>query len=48
MMDRGSDKGLEGLGEVMMEKIKEVEEKWEKGWLGIKGGGVGENMEGRR
>ena len=39
---------MKEFGEVMIEKMKEVEDEWKKGWLcGEGGGGLGEKMEGR-
>ena len=31
----------------MIEKIKQVEDNWQKPWFGIKGGGLPQNIEGR-
>ena len=32
---------------LMIEKIKQVEDNWQKPWFGIKGGGLPQNIEGR-
>ncbi len=39
-MDTASDKALQRFAELMIEKIKQVEDNWQKPWFGIKGGGL--------
>ena len=46
-MDTASDKALQRFAELMIEKIKQVEDNWQKPWFGIKGGGLPQNIEGR-
>lgn len=46
-MDTASDKALQHFAELMIEKIKQVEDNWQKPWFGIKGGGLPQNIEGR-
>ena len=36
-MDTASDKALQRFAELMIEKIKQVEDNWQKPWFGIKG-----------
>lgn len=47
IMDTASDKALQRFAELMIEKIKQVEDNWQKPWFGIKGGGLPQNIEGR-
>lgn len=44
-MDTASDKALQRFAELMIEKIKQVEDNWQKPWFGIKGGGLPQNIE---
>ena len=37
-MDTASDKALQHFAELMIEKIKQVEDNWQKPWFGIKVG----------
>ncbi len=37
-MDTASDKALQRFAELMIEKIKQVEDNWQKPWFGIKVG----------
>lgn len=37
-MDTANDKALQRFAELMIEKIKQVEDNWQKPWFGIKGG----------
>lgn len=46
-MDTANDKALQRFAELMIEKIKQVEDNWQKPWFGIKGGGLPQNIEGR-
>lgn len=46
-MDTASDKALQRFAELMIEKIKQVEDNWQKPWFEIKGGGLPQNIEGR-
>ena len=46
-MDTASDKALQRFAELMIEKIRQVEDNWQKPWFGIKGGGLPQNIEGR-
>ena len=42
-MDATSDKALQRFAELMIEKIQQVEDNWQKPWLNIKGGGIPQN-----
>ena len=46
-MDATSDKALQRFAELMIEKIQQVEDNWQKPWLNIKGGGIPQNIDGR-
>ncbi len=46
-MDTASDKALQRFAELMIEKIQQVEDNWQKPWLNIKGGGIPQNIDGR-
>lgn len=47
-MDTASDKALQRFAELMIEKIQQVEDNWQKPWFNTRGGGVPQNIEGRQ
>ncbi len=46
-MDTASDKALQRFAELMIEKIKQVEDNWQKPWFGIKGVGTSAKYRGK-
>lgn len=46
-MDTTNDKALRRFAELMIEKIEQVEDNWQKPWFCTKGGGVPQNINGR-
>lgn len=46
-METAGDKALKLFADLMVEKIRQVEDNWHKPWLSTQGGGLPQNIEGR-
>ena len=46
-METAGDKALKLFADLMVEKIRQVEDNWQRPWLSIRGGGLPQNIEGR-